>query len=287
MPINNSKSLPQCPNCKAPIPNFGPVRRHILNCSICRHVYIPDSTGIILLEDFLDPEGILDLSNVDGFSPAFQDLYTRDIKLARLSKETYQKSGVMVDNLHTFEPWERLMKQKVAQNDLEEAMFCALQGMKDYSWSNLFWGTLGIYFTKICYHEAAIRCCSMLRKLVQPPYPVDQICQMVLEIKPAIQQLYPHSSQKQINAIVLSFNGMYSLNNHRMSRGKKLIDRAMRIDPQNYEVYRQLGSYYWIKNDFKNAIKAVKKSIHINPKNPRTQEFLRQIMTDQASQKRR
>ncbi len=124
----------------------------------------------------------------------------------------------------------------------------------------------------------------MLKKLAKPPYPVNQLCQMANEIGPAFQQLYPGYSQDQINAIILSFNAMYSLNNQRMERGKSIIDRAMSIDSENYEVYRQLGSYYWIKNDHTKAIESVEKAIQINPNNPRTREFLQQILRDQAAQ---
>ena len=279
--------MPRCPICNAPIPNFGPVRQHILNCTVCRQVYIPTQERIIPIENFLDPDGILDLLNVEGLSPAFQKLYTKDLQCAQSGIENFKKQGIMVDNLNAFEPWEKLMKQKVDQGDLEEAMFCALQGMKDYSWSPLFLGTLVIFFTKICYQEAALRSCSMLKKLAQPPYPVNQLCQMANEIAPALLHLYPRYSRDQINAIVLSFTAMYSLNNQRMERGKKIIDRAMSIDSENYEVYRQLGSYYWIKNDHVKAIESVERSIQINPNNPRTHEFLRQILNDQSSTKRK
>ncbi|MHA1618505.1 MAG: tetratricopeptide repeat protein [Promethearchaeota archaeon] len=283
----NAQSMQRCPKCTAPIPNIGPVRQHILNCTICRQVYIPTNEGIIPIEKFLDPNGILELGNVEGFSRAFQKLYTRDLKFARSGIENFKKRGIGVDNLHAFEPWEKLMKQKLAQDDLEEAMFCALQGMKDYSWSNIFWGTLIVFFSKICYQEAALRSCSMLKKLVQPPYPVNQLCQMSNEIGPAIRQIYPGYTQDQKNAVILSYYAMYSLNNQRMDRGKKKIDRAMNIDSKNYEVYRQLGSYYWMLEDHDKAIKSVEKSIQINPNNPRTKEFLNQILRDQASQKKK
>ena len=247
----------RCELCGLPIGNKDP----IYDCLGCGRTFIIQKKKRILIEDFFDPNKIINFEDENGFSPAYQKALEKEIENRKSAKNS-ARMGLVANFLGSYEKWHKISQIAISQGNFEEALYANFHALHDYPSNPSFWFNITEIFIIIEWFEMAKKGISAIKMLKG----VHKPSMLMLNNKMDSLEKVISRRKKQdpfFNNVAHSIGLLSTINiqcgNH--IRGEKRIKQAYSIDQNCGSVLENLGIFYSTQRDYENAVKCYKKII--------------------------
>lgn len=305
----------RCKICNIPIIQES-VDKIIYGCMGCGRSFIFHENEWKTLEEYLDPDKILDFDNITGMSQEYMDLIKKEEKNQK-ERSLMAKTGVVLDFMEAYKPWSDLGFKCMQTGRIEEAIFCMTKALHDFYWNWGFWLNIAQLTVPLGLIEISKRAIRVV-EIMDPNYEaLDRIrtrIQMVeLDLKNQI-----NSAKTDINfhcnaltflaeynfrntnfkraiyryqQLFSKFNGDYNdwmnyggalLFDLRLKKSEKALKKALKLaktDKNRAEVYFNLINLANVKNDKKQALKWAKKASSLDPNNLRLRMKIKEVQS--------
>ena len=287
-----------------------PYNQIVYGCSGCGRSFIILDGKRTTIEKFLDPENILQLENLEGFSPQFQLILEEQTKMRKMADPVAQL-GMIPNFLGAFRPWADHAFKLMSGGLGEEALFAFVLACHDHYTNAGFWLNIAQITANFELFDIAERAIFIAKK-VEPNYEaLPRIIQRVHAFKKRSDSVFQNMKQnerKSHNLVKMGFVSYQSgLTQRGINRIKQAIQmdennaaawtnlgslylpqgenqlaaeafqRALNLDPSNPTVVYNMMNFYVLRNDYSTAIKMVEKAVELDPHNPRFQQKLAQL----------
>lgn len=259
------KKGPRCQICHLPM-IFGPDTKILYGCPGCGRSFILHENEWITIEDYLDPDQILQFENEDGFGPEYQKILQEE-KKQRGMGGLMAKMGIVVNHLEAYRPWADRMFQCMQAGEMEEALFTAVKALHDYFWNYGFWLNVAQMAAGLWMFDVAKRAIRLVQ-IMDPNYEAlnrirERLQMFEMMSKPMIDQL--HKSPAIIAVTKLAED---NLRCGKVDRAIYRLKENINLDPNESQAWVNLGVCYLQKSEMGEADAAFSHAVELNPTDP-------------------
>lgn len=267
----------RCELCGLPIVRNDP----IYDCPGCGRSFIFQKKKRILIEDYFDPQKIINFDDTIGFSSVYQKALEEDMK-NRDSAKNSARMGMVANFLGSYEKWHEISQMTMRQGNLEEALFATFQALHDYPQNPGFWFLITDVFMDIDWLDMAEKGVSVIKMLKDR---VPQQWMLMLDNKMNSLKKHIYEKKKQDRSFNNAAHSIAILSAHNFQcgnhiRGEKRLKQSISIDENCEAALGNLGVFYTSKGDLQNAKKCYEKILSRNKNSINTLYNLGNVYVD-------
>ncbi len=266
-----------CPICAFPIINLpmgGPFGDLTPNsdithsCDRCGRGFVKIDNELLTIEQYLDPDNLLDLENYEGFSPRFQELLSREPNFRNMANN-FNPMQPMVFSTGRYRAWEEHTGVCQQKDNLEEGFYSYMMFLHDVPYNPAFWRNIARTTSHLYLFSVSNRALSFARKLEPQAAYLNQIKSLIQSNQKSRDDSYPTAStEKEYISIGLNRIGIFDQECGMAPRALTRYKQAVEIDRENFSAWSNLGSLYIRMKENTLALKALNTALSLNPDNP-------------------
>ncbi|WP_371804294.1 tetratricopeptide repeat protein [Candidatus Lokiarchaeum ossiferum] len=257
--------------CQCGFPRMeGPHHQIVSDCAGCGKSFIRSSNKWIMIEDYLDPDHLLNLETANGFSPEFVDLFNKELKNRQMAETSMRRNHIVTNFLYSYEPWKELAKKDLKELKIEEALFAIIHAMHDYPSNPGFWFTLTDIFIQIPWYQNAKKCFQITKRLAPDFPPLKQ-----LEAKfHAFEQKWNIRKKKEPNLNpkpeIINNLAVLAIEARQKSRALIHLKKVTTEFPSYRSGWLNLGSFHGSQGHQQKAQECFETALALDPNDPNT-----------------
>lgn len=260
-------SGPRCPICD--LPNVENLTTLVTStCSGCGFGLVYHRDRLKSIEEYLDPDDIVNFSNFEEFSPEFHQNLRIEADMNRQRLEE-AKRGTLSRYMGRFEKWRDLGMIRWKQQQAEEFMYCMIMALHDYNACEGFWLNIVQAACNFGYFPLAERALDIVRRL-NPTSP--QLTRIMAFVQHEMLKYPSHGhsvSREEYRAQIYERMGDLASMGGNISRAILRYTQLLGLHPEDIRIWSNIGSQHLQIGDISGARNAFERIIALNPKDPR------------------
>ncbi|MHA1520470.1 MAG: tetratricopeptide repeat protein [Promethearchaeota archaeon] len=256
----------KCQICGLPIipRNHDPI---VYRCSGCGRGFVNFEEKLVTIEQYLDPNNVLQLENYEGFSAKFKECLQTDGKNSEMADVFARSTGIVTNFLGSYEPWSDLAKNCMYKNQMEEALYSFVMSLRDYPENAGFWLNIAQIAANFRQFDMANKAIFVVKNLNPYYEPLQRNINKIKALNNSIDKENKGLTEPQIQGRAFYMIGELALRVYNFKRAEFRLEQAIGFDENCEPAWHNLGPVYLHEEKYDKAEHALLRALEFQPDN--------------------